>query len=457
MSNASRVADPSAADVPETAVQRSAYRKIAVRIIPIALFAFFVTYIDRANIGITAGDMEESLSLSPLAFGLASGLFYVGYLVMEIPSNVLLEKFGARRWIARILISFGIITGLTSIVWNDLSLTVIRVLLGLAEAGMYPGLLLYLGYWASKRRRASNWLLFQISLPLSLALGSLFSSWLLNLDGVLGVDGWRWVFIIEGAITLLTGLLIFVGLPDKPRNAKWLTAQERTAVEESLDVTVEKEVHGWKATLKVLSSPVAWYLTVMYFCTLVGFLTVNYWAPTIINEQFNLGPVGSGLLSAIPWAVCTVALVVASLIARRMKQPSLIIVISMLVCAAGMVVASQVQNPVIAFIGLCFATVQQAAVPIVFVLVRGHFPIPLIAVAFAFVNAVSNLGGLVGPPILGGFIQLTGSTNTGLLFLSGFFVVAAVLALFAPAFIRFVERKLPSVEVPDTAETVRVR
>lgn len=425
----------------ETPVERSAYRKIAKRIIPIALFAFFVTYVDRANLGITASGMEESLGLTPVSFGLAAGLFYVGYLVMEIPSNVLLERFGARRWIARILLTFGIITIATAFVWNGTSLITIRILLGIAEAGMYPGLLLYLGYWASKRRRASNWLLFQTSLPLSLAVGSLISSALLNLDGLLGLEGWRWVFIIEGAITLLTAVLIYFALPDKPKDAKWLTPQERSAVESALDISVEKEVHGWKATLRVIKDPVSTYLTVMYFCTLVGFLTVNYWAPTVIKEQFALGPIGSGLLSSVPWFVCTLALILAAAVSKRVKQPQWIIVVSMVTCAVGMVIASTVGNPVIAFIGLCLATVQQASVPIVFVLVRSHFPITMIAVAFAFVNAVANLAGLVGPSLLGWFVELTGSTHAGLLFLSSFFVIAAVLAAFAPRFIRYSERR----------------
>ncbi|WP_022887132.1 MFS transporter [Glaciibacter superstes] len=443
MSNTLRTPVGTQPEAEETPVQRSAYRKIAKRIIPLALFAFFVTYIDRANLGITATSMEETLNLTPVSFGLAAGLFYVGYLIMEIPSNIFLERFGARKWIARILLTFGIITIATAFVWNDGSLVTVRILLGLAEAGMYPGLLLYLGYWASKRRRASNWLLFQISLPLSLAFGSLFSSMLLNLDGVMGLEGWRWVFIIEGVITLLTAVLIFFALPDKPKDAKWLTVEERTAVEGALDVSVEKEVHGWKATASVIKSPVAWYLTAMYFCTLVGFLTVNYWAPTIINEQFALGPIESGLLSSIPWFVCTIALVLASIISKRVKQPSWIIVVSMLTCALGMFIASTAGNPVIAFIGLCLATVQQASVPIVFVLVRSHFPITMIAVAFAFVNAVANLAGLAGPPILGWFVELTGSTNAGLLFLSSFFVIAAILAVFAPRFIRFCEARSP--------------
>lgn len=423
------------------AVADAAFAKVSRHIMPIALLAFFITYVDRANLGIVGPSMEREIGLTPASFGFAAGMFYVGYLIAEIPSNVLLERFGGRKWFARILVTFGIITLATVFVWNDVSLVVVRVLLGIGEAGLYPGMLLFLGYWFSERRRGSQWLIFQIGLPFSLAVGALVSSGLLNLDGVLGISGWRWVFIIEGVATLLVGLFIYLRLPDRPAEAKWLDKVETGAIEAETDIAKTREVHGLKAFAAVAKSPVAWYVMFVYFCSLVGFLTVTYWAPQIINERFDLGDLGSGLLSSVPWVVSCLALLTASWIMKRGNHHAVIITVVLAICGVGMIISSQAASPVLALVGLCMAAIQQAVVPLNYIYIRRFFPLALVAVAFGFVNSLANISGLVGPWLLGVLIEATGSTRTGLLVLSAFFWVGAVLAAFCPAFVRWQERR----------------
>jgi MFS transporter, ACS family, tartrate transporter len=422
-------------------VAQSASIKVARHIMPLALAAFFITYVDRANLGIVGPAMRAELGLTPSAFGLAAGMFYVGYLIAEIPSNILLERFGGRRWFARILVTFGLITLATVFVWDDVSLVAVRVLLGIGEAGLYPGMLLFLGYWFSERRRGSNWLTFQLALPFSLAVGALVSSSLLNLDGLLGISGWRWVFIIEGLATFAVGLLLFRTLPDKPADARWLSAEEARAVEAETDIAKDRDVHGLRATLAVAKSPVAWYVTVIYFCSLVGFLTVTYWAPQIISERFALSPTASGLLSAVPWIVSCLALLLAAWIMKHGDHHAVIITAVLAICGVGMVISSQSGNAVIALIGLCLAATQQAVVPLNYIYIHRFFPLTLVAVAFAFVNSLANMSGLVGPWLLGIMIEISGSTRSGLLLLSSFFWIGAVLAAFAPAFVRWQERR----------------
>jgi MFS transporter, ACS family, tartrate transporter len=430
-----------AAESTSDAVANAASIKVARHIMPLALIAFFITYVDRANLGIVGPDMRAELGLTPSGFGLAAGMFYVGYLIAEIPSNVLLERFGGRKWFARILVTFGIITLATVFVWNDVSLIVVRVMLGIGEAGLYPGMLLFLGYWFSERRRGSQWLIFQLALPFSLAVGALVSSSLLNLDGLLGISGWRWVFIIEGLATCAVGLLLFLRLPDKPADARWLSSLEARAVEAETDISKQRDVHGARAALAVAKSPVAWYVMLVYFCSLVGFLTVTYWAPQIIGERFALGPTASGLLSAVPWIVSCLALLVAAWIMKHGDHHAVIITVVLAICGVGMVISSESGNAVVALIGLCLAATQQAVVPLNYIYIHRFFPLTLVAVAFAFVNSLANISGLVGPWLLGIMIEVSGSTRSGLLLLSSFFWIGAVLAAFTPAFVRWQERR----------------
>jgi MFS family permease len=427
-------------DIPPDSVREVAYTKVARHIMPLAFGAFFITYVDRANLGIVGSSMEKDLHISPAGFGLAAGLFYIGYLIMEVPSNILLERFGGRKWFARILATFGIISGVTVFVWNGISLDAVRILLGAGEAGLYPGMLLFIGYWFNEKQRGSQWLIFQISLPLSLAVGALVSTGLLNLDGVLGIAGWRWVFLGEAFMTIVVAVLIYTMLPDHPRDARWLDADEAAAVAAESDIAKPRPVHGLSALVTVIKSPVAWYVMFLYFCSLVGFLTVTYWAPQIINERFAIGDIGSGFLSAVPWVVSCLSLMASSWIMTKKDRHAGIIVVAMVVCGIGMIISSMAGSAVLALFGLCLAATQQSVVPLSYMYIRAHFSLELCAVAFAFVNSLANLSGLVGPWLLGVLIEITGSTRTGLLALSGFFWIAAILGVFAPAFIRRQER-----------------
>jgi MFS family permease len=273
-----------------------------------------------------------------------------------------------------------------------------------------------------------------------LAVGALVSTGLLNLDGVLGIAGWRWVFLGEAFMTIVVAVLIYTMLPDHPRDARWLDADEAAAVAAESDIAKPRPVHGLSALVTVIKSPVAWYVMFLYFCSLVGFLTVTYWAPQIINERFAIGDIGSGFLSAVPWVVSCLSLMASSWIMTKKDRHAGIIVVAMVVCGIGMIISSMAGSAVLALFGLCLAATQQSVVPLSYMYIRAHFSLELCAVAFAFVNSLANLSGLVGPWLLGVLIEITGSTRTGLLALSGFFWIAAILGVFAPAFIRRQER-----------------
>lgn len=213
-------------------IERRIYRKLLLRIMPIIMIGMFISYIDRANIGVLAEPMSEDLGLTASAFGLAAGLFYIGYCFMEIPSNMALAKFGARRWIARIMFSWGAVTMLMAAVQNEFTLYVVRIMLGVAEAGFSPGALLFLAMWCPPRILTKAYSLMNLAVPFALATGSVLTSALLSLDGLLGLAGWRWAFLLEGLPALLLAAYIWFRLPSSPTEAHWLSTEEKAYLAE---------------------------------------------------------------------------------------------------------------------------------------------------------------------------------------------------------------------------------
>ncbi|NIL77306.1 MFS transporter [Rhodococcus sp. B10] len=279
---ARKTVDINPTTIDETPEEKRIWAKVSRRIMPLAILGLFIAYVDRVNIAVVGSSMRESLHLSPSVFGLAAGLFSLGYILFEIPSNLAMDKFGAKLWIARIMVTWGVITMATTFVVGAHSLYVARLLLGIAEAGFYPGLLFYFGLWFPARRLARAYSLFQLGIPISLASGSVLTAQLLRLDGVWGVHGWQWVFIIEGAAAVILGIVTLVYMANGPKDAKWLNDAERRVVVGALEAEAvaggdhSGGGHSRGAMMSVIKNPAAWYYTVTFFFMLVGFYAVTY-------------------------------------------------------------------------------------------------------------------------------------------------------------------------------------
>lgn len=407
------------------------YRKMLKRIIPVIMLGMFISYIDRANLGVLAGPMSDDLGLTSAAFGLAAGLFYIGYCFFEIPSNMAMAKFGARRWIARIMMSWGVVTMLMALVQNEITLYIVRIMLGLAEAGFSPGVLLYLAMWCPPRMLTKTYSMLNLAVPIALAVGSVATSALLSMHGLLGVAGWRWAFLIEGAPAILLGLYIWFRLPSSPAEVSWLDESEKSYLARFGVQGENASAHEFKQVAAVLRRPAAWLFTLLYFCMSIGYWSITYFLPTIVREDFALGDAGAGFVSAIPWALSAVVMLLVARNVTRTGERTWHLTLLQLAGALGLVVAASTGSAVLALVGISFAgagffgslsTFQSMPAQV--------FAGGLAAVALAMVNGLASLSGLAGPYVVGVLKDATGSTDRGLLIMSFFFVIAAVLTYF---------------------------
>lgn len=403
------------------------YKKMLVRILPIVMLGMFISYIDRANIGIVAGPMSEDLGLTAAAFGLSAGLFYIGYLAFEIPSNLALAKVGARKWIARIMVTWGAVTMCMALVQNELSLHILRILLGVAEAGFSPGALLFLAFWCPPRLLPRAYSMLNLAVPIALMTGALLTSSLLLMDGFLGLAGWRWVFLLEGLPAIVLAAYIFFRLPERPADAAWLTSSEKSYLAETA-TQEDTSGHGVKQMLSAMRLPSVWLFALTYFCVLIGFWSITYFLPTIVGEQFQVGAVAAGFISAVPWLFSTIVMIVVARSVVRTGDRRWHMTGLMAAAAVGLSVGVLSGNPFIAICGVAFGAAGFFGVLSTFqATVAQVYAGGLAVVAIALVNSFGNLSGLVGPYVLGLIKDATGSTESGLLIMAGFFAIAALL------------------------------
>ena len=295
-----------ALDAPSTFAEQ-VYRKVSWRLIPLLFICYIAAYLDRVNIGFAKLQMQGALQFSEAVYGLGAGIFFIGYFVLEVPSNVLLHRLGARKWIARIMISWGILSAAMVYVTSPLSFYVIRFLLGAAEAGFFPGIILYLTYWYPAERRGRATSLFMAAVACAGIFGGPLSGWILKgMNGVHGLAGWQWLFVLEGAPSVLLGILVLFGLQDRVQEAKWLSAEERALI--ARDIAAEETTRAPGSAWAVFANPRVWLLALVYFCFVSGLYGVSFWLPTIIKALGVADPLDVGLLSAIPWSFGVVAM-----------------------------------------------------------------------------------------------------------------------------------------------------
>lgn len=405
-------------------------RKVTFRIVPFIMLLYFIAFVDRVNIGFAALTMNEDLGFSSTVFGVGAGIFFLGYFLFEIPSNLILNKVGARIWIARVMITWGIVSGCMAFVQGVSSFYTLRFLLGVAEAGFFPGIILYLSFWFPARRRAAVTAIFMAAAPLSTALGSPISGALMEMHGLLGLAGWQWMFLIEAVPAVILGVVVLFYLTDRPDKAKWLTSEEREwlvrTMNEEQASKAEKSSHSiWAglADIRVLA------LSLVYFGTSAGLYTLGIWAPQII-KQFGLSSLQVGFINAVPAIFAVVAMVLWARHSDRTGERTWHVVSACLLAAGGLAIATGATSVlavlgalVLVNIGVSCSKPPLWSMPTLFL--SG----PAAAAGIATINSIGNLGGFVGPSMIGWIKDQTGGFAGGLFFVAGLLVLSAVLTL----------------------------
>ena len=410
---------------------QSALRKVRWRLIPFLFLLYIVAYLDRVNVGFAAIDMNRDLGFSAAVYGLGSGIFFLSYTLLEVPSNLMLARFGARVWIARIMLTWGVLSSAMIFVDSAASFYVIRFLLGAAEAGFFPGVILYLTQWFPQRERARAVGLFMTATAMAGVIGAPISSALLRMDGMWGLRGWQWLFLIEGIPAILLVPVVLVYMTERPADAKWLKADERAWLVREMEaeqVDTGQAIVTLRAALGTLR---LWIIALPYFCIVIAFYGITFFLPQIVQSMSDLGSATIVLLSAIPYIAATVGLVVVGARSDRARERRWHVAVPCLIGAAGFVLTTLMPaTPAIALTTLSIAAFgiwgtlgPFWAIPTA--LLRGTAA----AGGIALVNSIGNVGGFVGPYLMGWIRDATGGFTAGLLTLAAILVLGAVIVL----------------------------
>lgn len=414
----------------KTVDEQAIVRKVTLRIIPFMFLLYIVSYLDRANIGYAALEMNKELALTSEAFGFISGIFFIGYFLFEVPSNVMLNKYGARVWIARILVTWGAIAAATAFAQTASQLYVLRFFLGVAEAGFFPGVIVYLTYWFRSRELATTVALFTAAIPVSYIIGAPLSTWIMDNIKWLDWSGWRWMLFLEGVPAVFLGIACFFFLTDKPEQAKWLTPQEKDwlLAELERDRQSRKNVKHL-GVFKTMVNKKVLYLAFIYFVYQCGSLGVGYWMPQIIKGfSSDLTHTQIGLIAMLPYIVATAAMIIWSRSSDRRNERKLHSAIPLAVAALGLIGAGMLPSAVASMAMICVALSGLYSFKSPFWALPTLFlDRATAAVSIAVINSIGNLGGFVGPSMIGLVKGNSQSAATGLLFLSALLVIAFLM------------------------------
>jgi MFS transporter, ACS family, tartrate transporter len=409
-------------------VEQSTISTISYRLVPFLVVAYFFCVLDRVNVSFAALTMNADLAFSPLVYAWGAGIFFVGYFILEIPSNLALHRFGARRWIARIMIMWGVISACTALVTGPYSFYAVRFLLGLAEAGFFPGIILYLTYWYPAEYRARVMSAFILGAPLSAVLGGPLCGLLLELNNLLGLKGWQWLFIAEGVPSVVLGVAAWLYLPDRPSDAGWLSPAQKAWLETRLasERASVQSAHGLSLA-GALRSPKIIALGLVYFGLLAGLYGVQFWLPQIV-KSFGLSNLQTGFVSALPFAFGALAMVLWGARSDRKRERVGHIVFALLVSAAALAASAFAGSLMLTMIALIIAAMAGfAAFGLFWTLPAALLTGAAAAGGLALINSIGSLAGFGGPYVIGWIKETTGSTVAGLLFLSALPLLAALL------------------------------
>jgi ACS family tartrate transporter-like MFS transporter len=414
--------------------EQSTIRKIRLRILPYIFLLYIVAVLDRVNIGFAALTMNKDLGIKAEQFGLLAGIFFIGYFLFEIPSNLMLHKVGARVWIARILISWGIISFLTAFANSAMHLYIVRFLLGLAEAGFFPGMILYLTYWFRQREQAQAVALFMTAQPMASIVGAPVSGWILDHIHWMGISSWRWLLVLEATPAIILGVLTFFILPSKPDQGKFLTAVEKAWLadelrrEEQLKLANQKQHIGAGGAL--LNGRV-WYLATIYFTIVIGLYSLNFWLPQVVKGlSGRLSNTQTGLLVMVPHLAGLIAMILISLHSDRTQERRFHAAVPAMLGGVALLIVGRVHSPVlsIALLALMALGIDSFFGP--FWSLPNRFLTGIGAASgIALINSVGNLGGFVGPYLVGYLKDRTGNTAWGLALVGISMLISAMLIM----------------------------
>ena len=414
------------------ALEQRTMGKVTKRLVPFLMLCYFIAYLDRVNVGFAGASMRGDLGLSAAAFGGAAGIFFIAYFFFEVPSNLALDRFGARMWIARIMFTWGLISGAQAFVVGETSFNVVRLLLGIAEAGFFPGIIFYLTLWFPSQYRARIVGLFMFAIPISTVIGSPISGLILNLDGAAGLHGWQWVFLIEAIPALVMSVACFLYLTDRPNNAHWLAPEEARWLQNRLDgeraIRESRNKHSWFQAItdwRVIA------FGFVYMALNTPQYGLSFFLPQIVKEFGGLSNVEVGFVTAIPYAVGAIGMILWSRHSDKTGERKWHVVIPFVCMVVGLMLAASAGSPSVKMLCLCIAGFGFFSIlPCFWTMPTALLSGTGAAAGIAAVNSIGNLGGYFGPQVFGLLKDKTGTDIASLMFLAACAVAGACIVLY---------------------------
>ena len=405
-------------------------RKVTLRLIPFLFLLYVVAWLDRVNVGFAALQMNSDLRFSSAAFGFGSGVFFLGYCLFEVPSNLILHRVGARRWIARIMISWGVISTAMMFVRSAPTFYLLRFLLGAAEAGFFPGVVYYLSHWYSEGQRARAIAAFMTAVPVSGVIGGPLSGALLTLNGLFGLAGWQWLFLVEGVPAILLGIIVLFYLTDRPETAAWLSSAEKDWLVSTLAAERTVRQKGYPVSIfAALTNPTICHLGIIFLFAAIGFYGYSFWAPLVVKSLTGTSDIGVGLILGAISAVTIVAMMLNSAHSDETDERPLHVAIALLISGAGFFGCAVLREPISALFFLALVPIGHCAAYGPFWSMPSRFLTGAPAAAgIAFVVTIANVGGLFGPTLVGAMKDRYGTHGPAFMLLGACAVFAALLA-----------------------------
>ena len=424
--------DPPYAVVQETA--KVAYRKIFRRIVPFLMICYIAGYLDRVNVGFAKLQMSHALGFSAAVYGFGAGIFFIGYFFFEVPSNMILHRVGARLWIARIMITWGIISGCFVFVSGAKMFYALRFLLGVAEAGFYPGIILYITYWFPAHRRGKILTIFISAIPISSLIGNPLSGLLMhNFNGLAGLAGWQWVFVVEALPAIILGFAVYFYLDNGPNEAKWLSEDEKHAIAVDWLSQPEPPKESRRPVLDTFRDSRVWRMSFIYFCFVMGSVAMNFWMPSLVRAAGVKGVVHIGLISAIPFLVAIITLNIFGWSADYFRERRWHVVIPALIAAIGFIGAASASGVLATVFFLSLgAAGAVTSVAMFWCLPTAFLTGTSAAAGIALTNSVGNLAGFASPYMIGVLEDISGTARDAMYILAVIVIIGALVVLTVP-------------------------
>lgn len=416
-------------DITMSAASTTTLPLVTRRLIPLLFLLYLFSYIDRVNIGYAGLQMNQELGFSPAVFGLGAGLLFLGYFLFGIPGNFLMKKIGGRLWLSSLAVCWGIVAVGNALISDETSFYGMRFLLGLAESGFVPGMLLYLTQWYPQSERGKIVSMLFMATAVSVIVAGPLSGAIMQMDGVLGVSGWKWILILEGVPPILLGLYAMRALPDGPHAASWLTTDQRSWLMSRIEADEAKsDGEGYASFKSALAAPIVWVFGLLYFLLGIGFFSVMIWLPMVVKQLSSLSATQVSFVSAIPFVGAAVSMTLYGRHSDKTNERQWHLAVAFLVAAVGLTVSAWSGNPLVSFIAICFAAIGLWSATGVF------WPMPTAILSgsaaaggLALINSMGILGGFVGPYLVGLIRNVTSDFSTALYCIAAIQVVAAII------------------------------